>query len=111
MISATDLSKVYHSWLLEEIKSSTVENKVIRMDTPFYDRHNDSLILCAIPKNNKKLMVTDDDYTLDGLDSEGIYVTGSKKKYCSTSPFSHGECYQETLNSLIPLEFRYQTAT
>jgi len=35
-----DLSKVYHSWLLEEIKNSIVENKVIRMDTPFYYRHN-----------------------------------------------------------------------
>lgn len=80
MISATDLSKAYHDWLLEEINFSTVDNNVIRIDTPFYDRHNDSLILYAVPKNNTNLMVTDGGYTLDDLEVEGISVTRSEKR-------------------------------
>lgn len=80
MVTATDLSKAYHEWLMEEVSFSTVENDVIRIDTPFYDRHNDSLILYVIPAKNTNLTITDGGYTLDDLEAEGISVTRSEKR-------------------------------
>src|SRR5699024_10555608 len=103
MINATDLSKIYHDWLQEEINFSTVDNNAIRVDTPFYDRHNDSLILYVIPQENANLIVTDGGYTLDDLEVEGISVTRSKKrkKIFLDQLTSYGVSYDENNNFLF----------
>lgn len=59
---------------------SKVDNDAIRIDTPFYDRHNDSLILYVVPYDGTSFMLTDGGYTLDDLEVEGISVTRSKKR-------------------------------
>ena len=103
MITATELSKVYHEWLQEEINFSTVENGAIRIDTPFFDRHNDSLILYAVPKAESYLMLTDGGYTLDDLEVEGISVTRSarRKKILFDQLISYGVKYDENNNYLF----------
>ena len=103
MINTTDLSKIYHDWLQEEINFSTVDNNAIRVDTPFYDRHNDSLILYVIPQENANLIVTDGGYTLDDLEAEGISVTRSKKrkKIFLDQLTSYGVSYDENNNFLF----------
>lgn len=51
----------------------------IRIDTPFLDRHNDSLILYAV-KSDDGIRLTDGGYVLDDLESEGIKIMRSKKR-------------------------------
>lgn len=80
MISASDLATAYFKWIKETIEFSSIDSGTIRIDTPFYDRHNDSLILYALPENDDKLTLTDGGYTLDDLEMDNIFVTNSKKR-------------------------------
>lgn len=81
MLAAKELSAVYIKWLTENIEFNNLEENVVRIDTPFYDRHNDSLILYAM-KNLPQgpLILTDGGYTMDDLESDGIYINRSKNK-------------------------------
>lgn len=81
MLLAKDLSAVYIKWLTENIEFNNLAENVVRIDTPFYDRHNDSLILYAKKDHHKgPLILTDGGYTLDDLESDGIYINRSKHK-------------------------------
>lgn len=103
MITTAELSKAYHDWLQEEINFSVVDDEAIRIDTPFYDRHNDSLILYVVPNTDTNLMITDGGYTLDDLEAEGISVTRSKKrkKIFLDQLTSFGVKYNEDNNYLL----------
>ncbi len=102
MVTATEWSKEYHKWLKEEIIFSTLNNDVIRIDTPFYDRHNDSIILYVIPESKDKLKITDGGYVLDDLEAEGISITRSKnrKNIFFSQLTSYGVNYDERNNFL-----------
>lgn len=102
MVTATELSKEYHKWLKEEIRFSTFTNDVIRIDTPFYDRHNDSIILYVIPESKDKLKITDGGYALDDLEADGISITRSKhrKNIFLSQLTSYGVSYDENNNFL-----------
>ena len=81
MLVAKELSQVYMKWLTENIEFNNLEENVVRIDTPFYDRHNDSLILYALKKSSQgPLLLTDGGYTMDDLESDGISINRSKHK-------------------------------
>lgn len=81
MISANELAKAYGKWISEEILFNKISEDLIRIDTPFFDRHNDSLVLYAYKfKNNGMFSITDGGYMLDDLESEGVYISRSKNK-------------------------------
>ena len=102
MITAAELSKEYHKWLKKEIIFSTLDNDIIRIDTPFYDRHNDSIILYVIPGSDDKLKITDGGYALDDLEADGISITRSKnrRKIFLSQLASYGVNYNENDNFL-----------
>lgn len=102
MMTAAELSKVYYEWLKEEINFSTIENNIIRIDTPFYNRHNDSIILYAILEDEKRIKLTDGGYTLDDLEVEGISITRSKKRrdILLSQLSSYGVSFEEGSNFL-----------
>jgi len=103
MVTADELSREYHKWLEEEITFSTLENDIIRIDTSFYDRHNDSIILYVIPESENKLKITDGGYAVDDLDAEGISITCSKKRrnIFLNQLSSYGVQYNEDSNFLF----------
>lgn len=103
MITADELSKKYHNWLEEEIMFMTLENDTIRIDTSFYDRHNDSIILYVVPESQNNLTITDGGYLVDDLNTEGISITNSKKRrnIFFNQLTSNGVQYNEDNNFLI----------
>lgn len=102
MVTATELSKTYHEWLKEEIRFSTLDNDIIRIDAPFYDRHNDSIIMYVIPESQDKFRITDGGYVLDDLETDGVSITRSKKRknILLTQLVSYGVTYDENDNFL-----------
>lgn len=81
MLSAKELSSAYITWLTENIEFNNLEENVVRIDTPFYDRHSDSLILYAlIEKESGPLVLTDGGYTMDDLEGDGIFINRSQRK-------------------------------
>lgn len=81
MLSAKELASTYIQWLTENIEFNDIEENVVRIDTPFYDRHNDSLILYAMKRTpSGPLVLTDSGYTLDDLEADGIFINRSKRK-------------------------------
>ncbi|MCH4009661.1 DUF1828 domain-containing protein [Companilactobacillus sp.] len=55
------------------------DSSYLRVDTPFFDRHNDSLIIYA-KKIGDQYIITDGGYILDDLETDGIYISRSKKR-------------------------------
>lgn len=81
VLSAKELASTYIKWLTENIEFNNIEENIVRIDTPFYDRHNDSLILYAMKKTpTSPLIITDSGYTLDDLEADGIFINRSKRK-------------------------------
>jgi len=81
MLSAKELSSAYIEWLTKNIEFNNLDDNIVRIDTPFYDRHNDSLILYALTeKDSGPLILTDGGYTMDDLEGDGIFINRSKRK-------------------------------
>ncbi|USS88508.1 DUF1829 domain-containing protein [Fructilactobacillus hinvesii] len=78
-IKIDELKDAIDSFNQNNIKLSKTSN-AIRIDTPFYNRSNDSIILYAIVKKDGNLHLTDGGYVIDDLMSIGINLLKSKKR-------------------------------
>lgn len=101
MIKLNDLENKYYDWVTEQVKFSQLENEIIRIDTPFYDRHNDSIIMYIV-ESTEGLKITDGGYTIDDLESDGIYINKSPKRrsFLDTQLTSYGVSWDESNNFL-----------
>ena len=80
MITLDNIEKAINEFNHRNISLSEIENGTIRIDTPYYNRHNDSLIIYAIKEKNNLIRLTDGGYTLDDLENEGINLNRSQKR-------------------------------
>lgn len=67
-----------------------VEKNIYKIVTPFLDRRNDNIILYAILKNEGKITLTDDSYTLDDLQLSGINFTKKREEELNKILLSYG---------------------
>lgn len=80
MITGDELKKIYNDCIMQKFDYKNINSDVIRIDTPFFDRHNDSVIIYAILDNNNSITLTDGGYVLDDLESNGIHILRSEKR-------------------------------
>lgn len=80
MLSIEQMEKSVVEFNKKNISLSNIQNGTIRIDTPFFDRHNDELIIYALDIGNNNIRLTDNGYILDDLESDGIYISRSKPR-------------------------------
>jgi len=80
MLKSENLKKVYNNWVSTEFEYQDIESNLIRIDTPFFDRHNDSLILYAQINGDESITLTDGGYVIDDLMSSGIFLLRSPQR-------------------------------
>lgn len=80
MINSENLKNSYNDWLTKTFDYTEIESKLVRIDTPFFDRHNDSLILYAIINQDETITLTDGGYILDDLEASGIFILRSAQR-------------------------------
>lgn len=102
MIESSNLKKIYNDWVSEKFSYKNLETGFIRIDTPFFDRHNDSLILYAQVKDKENIILTDGGYVIDDLEASGIYVLKSpqRKNLLTRQLLSYGVSINLEDNSL-----------
>ena len=73
------LKKQYVNWINKSFSYKQLDD-IIRIDTPFLDNFSDEIVIYAIPKPNDFIKLTDDGWTIDNLESQGIFIHHSKKR-------------------------------
>lgn len=77
MINAEELSKIYQN----SIKFTDVSAGIIKINTPFLDSFNDEIAIYAIDDSGTgSITLTDDGWTIDSLESRGIYLSVFDRK-------------------------------
>ncbi|MFW3518646.1 DUF1828 domain-containing protein [Staphylococcus caprae] len=78
---ANKLKKEYLDWYKQELEFSNLSNNVVRIDSPFKDSSLDNLVIYAIyDHTNDLITLTDDGYTIFGLENNGVFINKSKKR-------------------------------
>lgn len=80
MISLKNIENAINEFNRTTINLSSINTNVIRIDTPFYNRHSDSIIIYASDIKNSHVKISDAGYTLDDLEADGIFLNRSKNK-------------------------------
>lgn len=80
MLTANKLAKIYQEWIKQEVVFNNIESNVVRIDTPFFDRHNDSIIIYAVNNLDNSITLTDGAYTIDDLEVDGVNLMRSPAK-------------------------------
>lgn len=71
-LSASKLEKNYFSWLRDRYTFSDLADDVVKIETPFLDSEFDDIVLYAQALKSGKIIITDDGWTIDNLESMGI---------------------------------------
>lgn len=69
----------YFEFLNTNFEIEKIENDIYKIITPFLDRRNDHITIYAII-DKEKIKLTDDSYTLDDLEFEGIKFKGKREE-------------------------------
>lgn len=103
MIKSSKLHQVYNDFITKGFDYKDIEKGTIRIDTPFFDRHNDSLILYALANSDNSLTLTDGGYILDDLEASGVYIMRSpqRRQILKTQLLSYGVSLNKTTNELF----------
>lgn len=81
MISAEELSKNYLDWCSKNINFTDVSANVVKIDVPFLDSFNDEIAIYAVnDPYTGSITLTDDGWTINNLESRGVYLKHSKKR-------------------------------
>jgi len=81
MISAKELKSDYINWYKKNLHFQSLEDNLIRIDSPFKDSSQDDIIIYA-EKNPQDSIITltDDGYTMYNLKISGVNLSRSKKR-------------------------------
>ncbi|QOG09612.1 DUF1828 domain-containing protein [Leuconostoc sp. LN180020] len=79
MESATNLKTELLQWVKTSFDFSEVSSHAIRIDTPFLNHSNDSVVLYA-ESSGIQIRLTDDGYTVSDLTFSGVSLTRSPKR-------------------------------
>ena len=78
---ANKLKKEYLDWYNHKLDFSNLSNNVVRIDSPFKDNSLDNLIIYALyDQSRDTITLTDDGYTIFGLENNGVSINKSKKE-------------------------------
>ena len=77
------LMSKYFDFLNSNFDIEKIEKNIYKITTPFLDRRNDHITVYAII-NNDKIKLTDDSYTIDDLELEGIKFEGKREEELKT---------------------------
>jgi len=78
-----ELMNKYFEFLHSSFEIETIDKNIYKITTPFLDRRNDHITIYAIVFNDK-IKLTDDSYTIEDLELEGIKFEGKRKKEFET---------------------------
>ena len=79
-LDAKKLSDNYLQWYKEQVSFKNVQKNVVRIDLPFLDSFQDEIALYAVKLPNGEIKLTDDGWTLNGLEEHGVYINRSKHR-------------------------------
>lgn len=102
MTSAIELKNEWLSFVSNNFEYTDLSSNSIRIDTPFYDRHNDTIILYAL-KTVTGWKLTDGGYIIDDLETDGIvfdHRTVSRKKFLEQQLNNYGVSFDSETNEL-----------
>lgn len=102
MTSSSKLKSEWLSWVSERFEYTELSANSIRIDTPFYDRHNDTIILYAV-KTGNGWHLTDGGYVIDDLAVEGVVFnkrTQARNKYLHNQLFNYGVSFDMETHEL-----------
>ena len=80
MKNSEKLKKVYFDWLFKEYTYSDLDNSIVKIGTPFLDNDFDSIIMYVKFMKNGTLTLSDDGWTINNLESNGISFSGHSKR-------------------------------
>lgn len=96
MSKANTLERTYFDWLMKEYHFEDLDNDIVRIDSPFYDSNFDYIVMYAEFHKNGTITLTDDGWTIDNLESQGLALSGkatTRKKILQDIVYSLGvEC-------------------
>lgn len=70
----------YLNWYKKEVTFKDLSENIIRIDVPFLDSFSDEITMYAIKNKDNTITLTDDGWTLDNLESNGVFISRSKNR-------------------------------
>ncbi|MBE9429470.1 DUF1828 domain-containing protein [Staphylococcus warneri] len=101
---ANKLKKEYLDWYNHKLDFSNLSNNVVRIDSPFKDNSLDNLIIYALyDQSRDTITLTDDGYTIFGLENNGVSINKSKnrKKIFEEHLSAYGIKYNDTTHEIF----------
>jgi len=81
MISAKELKNDYINWYKKHLHFQSLEDNLLRIDSPFKDNTQDDIVIYAEKNpNDSFITLTDDGYTMYNLKISGVNLSLSKKR-------------------------------
>lgn len=80
MKNSDKLKKSYFDWLFKEYAFTDLDNSIVKIGTPFLDNEFDSIIMYAKFMENGTLTLSDDGWTINNLESNGITFNNRSKQ-------------------------------
>lgn len=74
-----ELKRSYFDWLFKEYNYLDIDNSLIEITTPFLDPDFDSIIMYAEFLDSNTILLTDDGWTIDNLESHGVSFSKQSK--------------------------------
>ncbi len=82
---AKKLKKEYLDWYNQILEFSNLSNNSVKIDTPFKDNSLDNLKIYALYDQSRDMItLTDDGYTIFGLENNGVSINNVKRFLKST---------------------------
>lgn len=82
MLSAKELKSEYINWYKQHLKFESLNDNLIRIDSPFKDNTLGDIVLYAEKNpNDSSITLTDDGYTMYHLELAGVDIKRSKKRH------------------------------
>lgn len=81
MLSAKELKSEYINWYKQNLKFESLNDNLIRIDSPFKDNTlGDTVLYAEKNPNDSNITLTDDGYTMYHLELAGVDIKRSKKR-------------------------------
>src|SRR5699024_12779130 len=81
MLSAKELKSEYINWYKQNLKFESLNDNLIRIDSPFKDNTLGDIVLYAEKNpNDSNITLTDDGYTMYHLELTGVDITRSNTR-------------------------------
>lgn len=79
-MNAKELSDAYIRWYKKQLSFEDIKDNIVQIDLPFTDSFNDEIAIYAIEKKDGRIQLTDDGWTINGLEEHGVSISRSKNR-------------------------------